>query len=578
MTTMSRPIPYGRGVANDPVEDDPLVELARIVSGRSVLDEPHRPNALQEDADQGLSESDLARDLEAELLTDLQATFAAAAEPDDDQPPLHAAEDLKQEADQDPFETSEDPVPLDAGFGGYLGGGEKGDSQPESDLDPGLESYELADETRTRSAPESPTQTAPPRDQAAFSNMALRGNRSGPAYDPSALSPAAPVQSASERVARPDQRSGWAATAETDDELSPEPSLDERSEWNADIDPGLAQPSLDPVYRESLEADAFDGDDGHPAPPPPFAHHRDPRLAADPYGEARYANRRRNGRRFYSLIGIVALVAVGTASILVLRGGGTDGEPPLIAADTGPTRVFPEPQADVDAAGNVVFDRINPGENGGPNENLLAGVEPAVDLGVTPQANDGITRILSPAGAAGVVAGIDPDAPIMVRTVTVLVDGAIVENNAVPVGGAEPAEPVAPGEAAAAGDTPDAEAPVVVAPAESPVAVAPGEAAAVVAATPTVGNVPAAGDPIAPGFYVQVSAQGTERAALAQLAEFRARTPSLLGSRAAVIQRAELPQGVYYRVQFGPAASQVEAEQLRASLLAIGMDAFVTSH
>ena len=91
MTAMARP-KTDRGTQPDPVEDDPLVELARIVSGRSTFDEPKRRSVFEDDL--GLSEADLARDLEAELLSDLQATFAAAGDADDaEEPPFYADEE-----------------------------------------------------------------------------------------------------------------------------------------------------------------------------------------------------------------------------------------------------------------------------------------------------------------------------------------------------------------------------------------------------------------------------------------------------------------------------------------------------
>ena len=77
---------------------------------------------------------------------------------------------------------------------------------------------------------------------------------------------------------------------------------------------------------------------------------------------------------------------------------------------------------------------------------------------------------------------------------------------------------------------------------------------------------------------MQVSSQTTEAAAQADIAAFRARAPSLLGSRNAVIPTATVNGVVRYRVQFGPAASQAEANSLCNSLKANGIDCFTANN
>ena len=84
--------------------------------------------------------------------------------------------------------------------------------------------------------------------------------------------------------------------------------------------------------------------------------------------------------------------------------------------------------------------------------------------------------------------------------------------------------------------------------------------------------------PAAADYYVQVSTHGTEEAAQAKLRELLAQSPNLFGATPGVIQRADLPQGLFFLVQFGPMVGQANAEALRQSLLAAGIDAFVTRH
>lgn len=597
MTAMARPKPSETGPAD--AEDDPLVELARIVSGRSGSDEPRRRSVFQNAT--VTSEADLARDLEAELLSDLQATFAAAGGDEDefdagaDEPPFHAPEDISAPDEEEAFsfERDEPPPPLesldddfdDPAYAQFVNdpfaepdlyaAPEGNDANTDLDLDLG------APEPESTGVQERYADVPPPPPSSAFQAMALRNNRGGPAFNPNALSTEASVPAASprpERAAPPDYQPVPQPLA------APEPPLESRGpagDWYTENDPGLAQPEAEIVP----EPDMYVGpDDPAPAPDlqagsavigPPRPRHRDPRLERDPTGEARYASRRSNNRRFYAMVAVLAVVVLGIAAVVVLGdGSATDGEPPLIAADTSPTRIFPEEQA-ANAAGNVVFDRVNPDEATPQQETLLEGAEPVADLSVDPEANDGITQMLAQTdNGAG-----DGPAPRMVRTVTVLPDGTILETNTAPANGEAAVETPVSG---APAETPFDETPVVPeAVAETPAGEAepiPEAGTPELAPQPAANGVPRVGDPIATGFYVQVSAQGSEAGAQAQLADYRAAAPSLLGNQAAVIERAELAQGTFYRLQFGPFASQTQAEQFRASLANVGIDSFLTTH
>ncbi len=608
---MARPTP--RGSETGPAEDDPLVELARIVSGRSAPQEPRR-TAAAEEADSVTSEADIARDLEAELLSDLQATFAAAGAEDiddtNDQPPFHAPEEYEPESfgpegvgpegepDPFPFEHEAPPAALDPSAGSF------DDSLGE---DYGMTPEDFGE-------PEAPAPArqpdAPPRE---FPAMALRGNRGGPAFDPNALAapqvPRARSHGAGEAAApRPSPvPPPQPPAAEPEHEFessdasfaaSPEAMTPEMMAYQ--YDPGLAQPEPDlgeSAYLDgpgAIETPAPEARSNEPQRPPVApvqrSRSRDPRLERDPYGKARA--RRSNGRA-YAILGVFVVAAIGVAAVLVLGGGeATNDEPPLITADAGPIRVMPEADAGAgDAAGAAVFDRVDPDGAAAPEENLLDGAEPVADLSVAPEENDGITQMLAQNGEGGPAV----TEPRMVRTVTVLPDGRIVDSEAAPADGEVPADDLAAEDAA----VDDAEAPDLVAndgaagAAGAPEAADPVEEAvpandngAPEVADPVEepqlvanagANIPSVGDPIAPGFYVQVSAQGSEAAAQDQLADLRSRAPSLLGDRSAVIQRAELPQGTYFRLQFGP-LGEAEANQLRQSLAAVGIDSFVTTN
>ena len=344
-------------------------------------------------------------------------------------------------------------------------------------------------------------------------------------------------------------------------------------------------------------ADAFVDETANVAPPPPQPRHRDPRLDLDPYGESQYAPRPRR-RRYYSVFAVLALVAIGTATVLVLRGGNSTGAAaPLITADTSPTRVFPDETTTADPS-NVVFDRVDPDGAAPAETNLLDGAEPVTDLGATTDTEDGIGAILAPTDGADTNAA---DLPRMVRTVTVLPDGTIVDNNTAPAGETPAAgDTGTPDATADNGATPPAETPPTT-PAETPATeTAP---AAVAEATPPATETPAT-TPATETATTDTTAddrlpattppsrcrrraprsrlasmsrsrrRGRKRRRNRRLQDFLNRAPSILTGEPTAIDRADLPQGTYYRVLFGPYSS-ADADALRQRLAAVGIDAFI---
>ncbi len=74
-------------------DDDPLAELARIVTGRSTFEPaPAGGGSRSAGSTETSSEANLANDLESELLNDLQASFAALGEPFEGEPDRSPAE------------------------------------------------------------------------------------------------------------------------------------------------------------------------------------------------------------------------------------------------------------------------------------------------------------------------------------------------------------------------------------------------------------------------------------------------------------------------------------------------------
>jgi hypothetical protein len=70
---------------------------------------------------------------------------------------------------------------------------------------------------------------------------------------------------------------------------------------------------------------------------------------------------------------------------------------------------------------------------------------------------------------------------------------------------------------------------------------------------------------------VQVSARRSKADAQASFRSLQAKFPRQLGSRTAIVQRADLgAKGIYYRAVVGPFASAGEADQFCGSLKAAG--------
>jgi hypothetical protein len=266
------------------------------------------------------------------------------------------------------------------------------------------------------------------------------------------------------------------------------------------------------------------------------------------------------------------LAVVGTGGAFAYRtyvGSPRIGEPPIIRADAGPTKIVPVP-ADRTAK---LPDRLASGDG---TEKIVSREEAPVDV------NARSTRVVFPAlnqsGNAPPAASVAPSPPQpgtsngtlpnseprKVRTLTVRGDQP--DATAVPVTSAIPAaKPPARGTGPASANA-SAGGPLSLMPQGSEAA-SPAEPRARVAATnPTQAAVPNAG-----GYVVQVSSQRNEADAQASFRSLQGKFPAVLGSRSPLIKRADLGEkGVYYRAMVGPFGTPDEASQLCGSLKAAG--------
>jgi hypothetical protein len=361
-----------------------------------------------------------------------------------------------------------------------------------------------------------------------------------------------------------------------------------------------AQPPADPEYHEAPpfaadtdhheQADPARYDDalyGQPDPGTYDAQQRDPAYADDPYayqddydeGPEQDQKPRRGG--MMTVVAVLALAVVGTGGAFAYRtymGSARSGEPPIIRADASPTKVVPTPSGDGVAK---VPDRM---ATGGA-EKIVPREEAPVDVNAGPrqvfppvnQSPNPPTAAIVPPGAKPPAAGAAPaasgtlagDEPRKIRTLAVKGDPADVAATPAPKPVATP-RPV-PSPAAARAPSPAANAN---ASANAPLSLspqgtqpAPADTRTRVASTNATQATPSA----AGSYVVQVSSQRSEADAQASFKALQGKFPSVLGSRAPLIKRADLgDKGVYYRAMVGPFGSSEEAAQVCGNLKTAG--------
>lgn len=322
------------------------------------------------------------------------------------------------------------------------------------------------------------------------------------------------------------------------------------------------RPDHDPRYETAYEQpDA--GYDPYGAPPLPYDD-----------GVAQVAPRRRGGTM--TVVAVLLLAVVGTGAAFAYRtfiGSPRSGEPPIIKADAGPNKVMPA-GAGTDAPGKQIYDRV--GDK--TAERVVSREEQPVDIKANPNAGP---RVVFPP----LTQNANPPSPASASPAA-RPTGAGVGNGT--LGGDEPRRirtlSIRP-------DQPDAAA----APAASPAPRAPAPAAQKPAPASTASTGASHGGPVslspqaqqqaeprsrmaavnpaasAGGSYVQVSSQKTEADAQASFRALQSKYSGILGSRSALIRRADLgDKGVFYRAMVGPFASTEEATQFCVNLKSAG--------
>lgn len=352
-----------------------------------------------------------------------------------------------------------------------------------------------------------------------------------------------------------------------------------------------AQPSFAAVSHGYPQSG---GDQGYPA----YAY----QGSGQPYGDSHYMPApavsasdgqmpaRKRGS-IVTVLAVLALAVVGTAAAFGYRAmfgsGGTPVPPPVIKADTRPSKVVPA----TDPNAKPIQDRV-----GVKTERIVPREEEPVQ-----QAAPGQPRVIAP-----FLAGQNPQAfPPATASAAPPADAIAQKLNApqasnsrlaaepkrirtVPIKPEQSSEAPAPRNTRSAAAAPAAQtdsdapsggsAPLALSPAAPPQRHAARQPVPAVTSSTSGGGAPfptpipsSTGSHVAAGAYaVQVTSQRSEADAQASFRSLQQQFPSVLGNRQPVIRRADLGEkGTYYRAQI-PFPSQNEASEFCSSLKAAG--------
>ena len=359
----------------------------------------------------------------------------------------------------------------------------------------------------------------------------------------------------------------------------PEPEYQSAPPFAAEVDQPVDPARYDDALYGELVASGHDN-------PHDQAYQDDAYAYQDGYDETEEPVQKRRGG-LTTVAVVLALAVVGTGAAFGYRtyiGSPRSGEPPIIKADTSPTKIVPAP-----ADGNAkVPDRLAAGDG---TEKIVPREEAPVDVNANTKAGPrmvfpALNQNTNPPSPASVAPGTPPPAnaangtmpnnqPRPIKTFTVRGDQA-------DAGTASAASAAAVPKPARATTTPARTAPSSVnanaSSANAPLSLSPqGGAQSAQAAAPTrvATNAPV---PIAPSagsgggsYLVQVSSQKNEADAQASYRVLQRKYPSVLGSQSVLVKRVDLGEkGVYYRAFAGPFTSAEQATQICNNLKAAG--------
>lgn len=353
---------------------------------------------------------------------------------------------------------------------------------------------------------------------------------------------------------------------------APEPDYDEAQTYD-ETDQERDQSRYDDALYGGLESAEQDAQHDQ-------AYVDDDYQYQDDYGEGAEEPKRRRG--MITVLAVLALAVFGVGGAYAYRtyiGSARSGEPPIIRADAGPTKIIPAPTD----AGAKLPDRMLTGDG---TEKIVSREEAPVDVNarsgprvvfppVNPSGFPPPMASASPSPAPAAIAGngtLPSNEPRTIKTFPVRGDQAGAAAPQVAPTTPAPGKPTANAKAAVPRTSPsavnaNANGPLSLAPQSTPPAAEP---ATRVAATNPTQSVPSAGG-VTGGYLVQVASQRSEADAQASYRALQSKYPSVLGSHTPLIRRADLGEkGVYYRAMVGPFNSSDEASQFCGSLKSAG--------
>ncbi len=297
--------------------------------------------------------------------------------------------------------------------------------------------------------------------------------------------------------------------------------------------------------------------------------------------------KRRGG--MITVAAVLALAVFGVGGAFAYRtysGSAHSGEPPVIRADAGPTKIIPSPP---DGATKVP-DRMATGDG---TERIVSREETPLDPNArsvprvvwpTPQTPSPPTPSIAPVAASPTNGTMPNGEPHRIKTVAVRGEqadaGVPLTASPQPTSSAKSApRPAAaapaPAQRTASAANASANAPISLAPQANPAPPAPAaETQTRVAAINPAQTAPNSGGSSG-GYLVQVSSQQSEADAEASYRALQNKYPSVLGSHTPLIKRANVGEKVVYRALIGPFGSSAEASQFCGNLKSAGGQCFI---
>lgn len=324
--------------------------------------------------------------------------------------------------------------------------------------------------------------------------------------------------------------------------------------------------------------------------------------------------RSRKGLLTAAALAVVAIGGVGAAMVFRdTRPAGVNGQPPVIAADTSPSKIAPVNPggAEIPNQNKQIYERS--GDGSADKTKVVSREEQPVDVqqaarAMAPRPTQPSNGSITPtdtaaAGLASGEPGLVPIPPVpglgeprKVRTVAIRPDGTPVPTNASATSGA--AQGIVTGSAPSnrpAAAPPASQAPVAqaqapktqeraAAPATPPASQTPPANTRTAALAPQQQTPPTAPAAAAPrtdpngGFAVQLGAPGSEAEARATFAALQRKYPDQLSGQSPIIRKTELAGGkTVYRLRVGPYARE-DASSMCSALQAAGGQCFIAKN